>query len=211
MTRILIADDHALIRAGLKEILAAQPNMHVIEAQNGQELLRKLATLDIHVIVLDISMPGRSGLDILKEIKSSFPMIPVLILSVYPEDQYALRALKAGASGYLTKDSAPEKLVSAIERVLSGEKYISSSIANKLISELGLGNINKLPHEDLSDREFEVLRLIGSGMAVSEIAEKLYLSPKTISTYRSRVLEKTGLKNNAGMINYVIEYDLKTE
>ncbi|HIN38875.1 MAG TPA: response regulator transcription factor [Flavobacteriales bacterium] len=211
MTRILIADDHALIRAGLKEILAAQPNMHVIEAQNGQELLRKLATLDIHVIVLDISMPGRSGLDILKEIKSSFPMIPVLMLSVYPEDQYALRALKAGASGYLTKDSAPEKLVSAIERVLAGEKYISSSIANKLISELGLGNINKLPHEDLSDREFEVLRLIGSGMAVSEIAEKLYLSPKTISTYRSRVLEKTGLKNNAGMINYVIEYDLKTE
>ena len=185
--------------------------MHVIEAQNGQELLRKLSTLDIHVIVLDISMPGRSGLDILKEIKSSFPMIPVLILSVYPEDQYALRALKAGASGYLTKDSAPEKLVSAIERVLAGEKYISSSIANKLISELGLGNINKLPHEDLSDREFEVLRLIGSGMAVSEIAEKLYLSPKTISTYRSRVLEKTGLKNNAGMINYVIEYDLKTE
>lgn len=209
MTRIVIADDHALIRAGLKEILATQPNMHVIEAQNGQELLRKLATLDIHVIVLDISMPGRSGLDILKEIKASYPKIPVLMLSVYPEDQYALRALKAGASGYLTKDSAPEKLVSAIEKVLSGGKYISSSIANRLVSELGSGNLDKLPHEDLSDREFEVLRLIGSGMAVSEIAEKLYLSPKTISTYRSRVLEKTGLKNNAGMINYVIENDLK--
>ncbi len=209
MTRIVIADDHALIRAGLKEILATQPNMHVIEAQNGQELLRKLATLDIHVVVLDISMPGRSGLDILKEIKANYPKIPVLMLSVYPEDQYALRALKAGASGYLTKDSAPEKLVSAIEKVLTGEKYISSSIANRLVSELESGNIDRLPHEDLSDREFEVLRLIGSGMAVSEIAEKLFLSPKTISTYRSRVLEKTGLKNNAGMINYVIENDLK--
>jgi len=208
MTRIIIADDHAIIRAGLKEILATQPNIHVIEAQNGQELLRKLKTLDIHVVVLDISMPGRSGIDILKEIRASYPKLPVLMLSVYPEDQYAIRALKAGASGYLTKDSAPEKLVSAINKVLSGEKYISSTIANKLVSDLGDENKYEMPHEALSDREFEVLRLIGAGMAVSKIAEKLFLSPKTISTYRTRIMEKTGLKNNADIIHYVIDNEL---
>ncbi|MFH1321167.1 MAG: response regulator transcription factor [Bacteroidota bacterium] len=208
MIRIIIADDHALIRAGLREILTTQPKMHVIEAKNGQELLNKLKILDIHVVVLDISMPGRSGLDVLKEIKNLYPKLPVLMLSVYPEDQYAIRALKAGASGYLTKDSAPEKLVAAIEKVLEGGKYVSSSIAEKLIVELNEKNKDKLPHEKLSDREYGVLCRIGSGKSVSEIAEELFLSAKTISTYRARILEKTGLKNNSDIIHYVIGNDL---
>jgi len=208
MIRIAIADDHALIRAGLKEILAARPNIQVIEATNGQELINKINSLDIHVAILDISMPGRNGLETLKEIRVTHPKLPVLILSVYPEDQYAIRALKAGAAGYLTKDSAPEMLLSAIDKLLKGEKFISPNLAHKLVSELDDTNKNKLPHEQLSDREFEVLKQIGSGLSVSQIAEKLFLSPKTISTYRTRVLQKTGLKNNADLIHYVIEYDL---
>jgi DNA-binding NarL/FixJ family response regulator len=208
MIRIAIADDHALIRAGLKEILAARPNIQVIEATNGQELIKKIKTLDIDVAILDISMPGRNGLETLKEVRVANPEVSVLILSVYPEDQYAIRALKAGAAGYLTKDSAPEMLLSAIDKLLKGEKFISPNLANKLVLELDDTNKNKLPHEQLSDREFEVLKQIGSGLSVSEIAEVLFLSPKTISTYRTRILQKTGLKNNADLIHYVIEYDL---
>jgi len=208
MIRIAIADDHALIRAGLKEILAARPNIQVIEATNGQELINKVKTLDIDVAILDISMPGRNGLETLKEVRVANPKVSVLILSVYPEDQYAIRALKAGASGYLTKDSAPEMLLSAIDKLLKGEKFISPNLANKLVSELDHTNINKLPHEQLSDREFEVLKQLGSGSSVSEIAEVLFLSPKTISTYRTRILQKMALKNNADLIHYVIEYDL---
>ena len=195
MTRIIIADDHALIRKGLKELLSTQPNMHIIEAQNGQELIKKLNSLDIHAVVLDISMPGKSGLEILKEIRITHPHVPVLILSVYPEDQYAIRALKAGASGYLTKDSAPELLVTAIDKVLKGEKYISPSIAHRLVSELDEKNLNKLPHEKLSDREFEVLKLIGSGLSVTGIGERIFSSHKTVSTYSTRILEKTGLND----------------
>lgn len=208
MIRIAIADDHALIRAGLKEILATRPNTHVIEAVNGQDLIKKINTLDIHIAILDISMPGKSGLETLKDIKASHPKLPVLMLSVYPEDQYAIRSLKAGASGYLTKDSAPEMLISAIDKLLKGEKFISPNLAHRLVSELDDNNKDKLPHELLSDREFEVLKQIGGGLSVSQIAEKLFLSPKTISTYRTRILQKTNLKNNADLIRYVIEYDL---
>ncbi|MBL4658187.1 MAG: response regulator transcription factor [Flavobacteriales bacterium] len=206
--RIAIADDHALIRAGLKEILATRPNTHVIEATNGQELINKLKTLDIHIAILDISMPGRTGLETLKEIRTTHPKLPILMLSVYPEDQYAIRSLKAGASGYLTKDSAPEMLLQAIDKLLKGEKFISPNLAHRLVSELDDSNKDKQPHEQLSDREFEVLKQIGAGLAVSEIAEKLFLSPKTISTYRTRILQKTNLKNNADLIRYVIEFDL---
>lgn len=208
MIRIAIADDHALIRAGLKEILAVRPNIHVIEATNGQELIKKINSLDIHIAILDISMPGRNGLETLKEIRTTHPKLPVLMLSVYPEDQYAIRSLKAGASGYLTKDSAPEMLLSAIDKLLKGEKFISPNLAHKLVSELDHKNKDKLPHEQLSDREYEVLKQIGAGLTVSQIAEKLFLSPKTISTYRTRILQKTNLKNNADLIRYVIEHEL---
>ena len=209
MIRIAIADDHALIRAGLKEILATRPNIHVIEASNGLELIKKIKSLDIHIAIVDISMPGRNGLETLKEIRVTHPKLPILMLSVYPEDQYAIRSLKAGASGYLTKDSAPEMLLSAIDKLLRGEKFISPNLAHKLVDELDDKNKDKLPHEQLSDREFEVLKQIGSGLSVSQIAEKLFLSPKTISTYRTRILHKTGLKNNADLIHYVIEYQLR--
>jgi two-component system, NarL family, invasion response regulator UvrY len=209
MIRILIADDHSLIRAGLKQILTEKSNTEVIEAENGQQVFQQLKKYNIDALILDISMPGKNGLEILKEVKIQYPQIPVLILSVYPEDQYAIRSIKAGASGYLSKDAAPDQLVIAIEKVLKGGKYISAAMAEKLINDIQVPyNESKLPHELLSDREFEVLKMIGEGKTPSQIAENLFLSVKTISTYRTRILEKMKLKTSAELVHYVIKNNL---
>jgi DNA-binding NarL/FixJ family response regulator len=208
MIKILIADDHAIVRRGLKQILAETPDMVVAgEAHNGQELLEKARSDQWDVVVLDISMPGRGGLDILKQLKSERPKLPVLMLTIHPEDQYAVRVLRAGASGYLTKESAPDHLVEAIRKVARGGKYVSAHLAEKLV--FNLESISeKPPHETLSDREFQVLRLIASGKTVKEIGEELSLSVKTISTYRSRILEKMKMKNNAELTHYAIQQKL---
>ena len=207
MIRVLIADDHAVVRQGLKQILGNTPEMLVAgEATNGQEVLDKVRAETWDVVVLDISMPDRSGLDILKQLRSERPKLPVLVLSMYSEDQFAVRVLKAGACGYLTKDSAPDELVKAIRKVVSGGTYVSAFLAEKLAMEIGIGtDSSKLPHEALSDREFQVLRLIAAGKSVKEIAAELYLSVKTVSTYRSRLLQKMNLGTNAELIHYAIQ------
>ena len=208
MLKILIADDHAIVRQGLKQIVAETRDMVVAgEASNGQELFNKLKEDDYDVIVLDITMPGRSGMDVLRQLRSERPRLPVLILSVHSEEQYALRALRAGASGYLTKESAPDELVVAIRKVSLGGKYISSSLAEKLAFELEVGH-GQAPHETLSDREYQVMCMIASGKTVTEIAQELYLSEKTISTYRTRILEKMQMKNNAELTYYAIKNGL---
>lgn len=205
MIKIFIADDHPVVRKGLREIIEETSDMRVAdEASNGQEVLAKVFKKDFDVVLLDISMPGRSGLDILKELKSQLPKLAVLVLSIHPEEQYAVQVLKAGAAGYLTKKSAPDELVTALRKVSAGGKYVSPSLAEKLASALETG-IDKPPHETLSAREYEVMRKIASGKTVAEIARELFLSPKTISTYRSRILEKMGIKNNAELIRYAIK------
>lgn len=205
MIKILIADDHPVVRKGLKEIIEETPGMMVgDEASNGQETIEKVRESDFDIVLLDISMPGRSGLEIIKELKSEKPDLSVLILSMHPEEQYAVRVLKAGASGYLTKESAPDELITAIRKASIGRKYISSSLAEKLAFDLEI-DAEKPLHETLSDREYEVMRMIASGKTISEIAKKLFLSVKTISTYRSRILEKTGMKSNAELTHYALK------
>ncbi|MBI2967422.1 MAG: response regulator transcription factor [Bacteroidetes bacterium] len=208
MPRILIADDHNLVRAGIKQLLSAHQGYSVNEASTGSEAVKMINESDYDLIILDISMPGRSGLDVLKEIKTRKPQQAVLMLSIYPEEQYAIRSLKAGASGYLTKDIAPEELMNAIEKIMRGEKYVKTSLTEKIIEELSDARKSKLPHERLSDREYEIFCRIGEGKTISEIAQQMFLSVKTVSTYRSRILKKTGLKNNAGIMKYVIENKL---
>jgi DNA-binding NarL/FixJ family response regulator len=205
MIKILIADDHPVVRKGLKEIIEATPGMMVSdEASNGQEALEKIRKSDFNIVLLDISMPGRSGLDILKELKSEKPELSVLILTMHPEEQYAVRALKAGASGYLTKESASDELIAAIRKASKGRKYVSSSLAEKLAWYLEIDDERPL-HEVLSDREYEVMRMIASGKTITEIAGKLFLSVKTISTYRSRILEKMRMKSNAELTHYALK------
>ena len=205
MIKILIADDHPIVRKGLKEIIEVTPDMMVgDEASNGQEALEKVRKSDFDVVLLDISMPGRSGLDILKELKSEKPELSVLVLSIHPEEQYAVRVLKAGASGYLTKESAPDELIAAIRKASIGRKYISSSLAEKLALYLEIDDERPL-HKTLSDREYEVMCMIASGKTITEIAEKLFLSVKTISTYRSRILEKMRMKSNAELTHYALK------
>ena len=208
MIKVLIADDHAVVRQGLKRILQDTHGMVVAgEAVNGQEVLKKVRAEPWDVVILDISMPGHSGLDILKELEHERPKLPVLVLSMHSEDQFAMRVLRAGASGYLTKDSAPDELVKAVRKVARGGKYVSPLLAEKLAYEIGPDS-NKLPHETLSDREFQVLRMIATGKAVGEIATELSLSPKTISTYRARLLQKMNLTSNAELIYYAIQNHL---
>ncbi|MCH7819747.1 MAG: response regulator transcription factor [Candidatus Marinimicrobia bacterium] len=208
MIKVLIADDHALVREGLKQVIGQHSDIEVTgEAKNGQEALEKVWKEEFDVVLLDISMPGRSGMDILKEIKSAKPKLYVLMLSMHPEKQYAVRALKAGASGYLTKESAPDELIDAIRRVSMGLKYVTISLAEKLAAELG-DDQNKPLHEQLSDREFQVMVKIAKGNTVKEIAANLSLSVKTISTYRTRVLEKMNMKNNSDITSYLMENDL---
>ena len=208
MIKVLMADDHAIVRKGLRLILT-ESSMHcqVEEAVNGQEVLKKVYDGVFDILVLDISLPDRNGLDLVREIKSVKPKLPILMLSAHPEDQYAVRALKAGVSGYLNKESAPDQLVQAIERIVAGGRYISPDLAEMLAAAVG-GDIDGQPHESLSDREFTVLLRIGAGRSVSEIADELGLSVKTVSTYRTRILEKMNMQNNAELIRYVIDHGL---
>ncbi len=204
MITVLIADDHAVVRQGLKQILEEQPDMRIAgEAQNGGEVLDLLATGSPDVVLMDISMPGRNGLEILKDIRRLRPKLPVLILSMHPESQYALRALKNGAAGYITKDSAPEELVTAVRHAVGGRKYVSASLAEKLAVELERPSAQAL-HESLSDRELQILCLIASGKTPTGIAEELSLSVKTVSTYRTRILQKMNMKNSAELTTYAI-------
>ncbi len=206
--KILIADNHRIVREGIKHILSEMPDVIAMdEAGNGQEVLQKAWESDYDIILLDISMPGRSGLEILKQLKNGRPSLKILVLSMYPEDHYAVRAIKAGAFGYLTKESDPDELLEAVRKISTGRKYISSSLAETLARHLETG-YEKLPHETLSDREFEVMCKIASGKTVKEIAVELSLSAKTISTYRTRILCKTGMKNNAQLTHYTIRNQL---
>lgn len=208
MMRILIADDHAVVRRGIREILAGELGKTAfVEAQNAREVLDYARKQDWEVIILDISMPGRSGIDILNELRQLRPRSRVLVLSMHPEEQFARRALRAGAAGYLTKDGVSEELVKAVRKVLTGGRYVSPSLAERLAIELGKPS-DKPAHERLSDREFQILQLLASGKTVSEIARDLSLSIKTVSTYRSRLLLKMEMKNNAELIRYAIQNHL---
>lgn len=206
MVRILIADDHAIVRRGVREILLEQfPAAEITEASDTAELVLKVIKQTFDIVITDLSMPGRSSLDALQEIKQHAPKLPVLVLSIYPEDQYAVRVLKAGASGYLTKDLAPDELINAVNKLLSGRKYITSSVAERLAE---FTDTSVSLHESLSNREFEVLKLIAAGTAVSEIAEKFSLSVTTISTYRTRILKKMNFKSNAELTQYAVSNKL---
>ncbi|MBE0427665.1 MAG: response regulator transcription factor [Nitrospirae bacterium] len=206
--KILIADDHAIVRRGLMQIISEVPGMLVVdEACNGFETLKKVNENNYDVILLDISMPGRSGLDILRSIKSKKPKLPVLMLSVHPEEQYAIRAIKAGASGYLTKESAPDELIAAIKKISKGGRYVSSSLAEKLLSELEPSD-EKPSHKILSDREYQVMCMFAMGKTLKEIAEELSLSIQTISTYRARILEKMKMNTIAEVIRYAVKQGL---
>lgn len=208
MIKILIADDHAIVRSGLKQIFAETQDIRVAgEAGNGQEVLDQVQNADFDLVLLDIAMPGRGGMETLKQLRQEKPKLPVLMLSMYPEEQYAIRALKAGVSGYLTKESAPEEIMSAIRKVASGGKYVSSSLAEKLALNLDK-DADKPVHETLSDREYQVAVMIASGKTVKEIADELSLSVKTISTNRVRALNKMGMKNNAELTYYAIKRGL---
>lgn len=208
MIKILIADDHTIVREGLKQIVANTDDMEVAdEARTGYEVLNKVRNHDYDMVVLDISMPDKHGLDILKQLKSQKPLLPVLVLSMHPEEQYAVRALKGGAAGYLTKESAPDELITAIRRISMGRRYISTSLAEKLAFDLTRDSRKPL-HVTLSDREYQVMCMIAAGKRPKDIADELCLSIKTISTYRSRILAKMGMKNNAELTRYAIKQGL---
>jgi DNA-binding NarL/FixJ family response regulator len=208
MIRVLIADDHPIVRRGLKQILADEPDVAVLgEAQDGQDVLRLIREQPWDVLVLDLNMPGLGGLEILQEVRERRPNLPVLIMSVHPEEQFGVRVLKAGAAGYLPKETAPDELVHAIRKVHSGGKYVSRSLAEKLAAALEAG-AERPAHEALTDREYQVLCLIGSGKTVSQIAEKLCLSVKTVSTYRARILEKMRMESNAELMHYAMSNHL---
>jgi two-component system invasion response regulator UvrY len=208
MYRFLIADDHTVVRKGVKQILQdAFPSAIIEETADAEDLLKRVFSEDWDLVISDISMPGRSGLDVLQQIRQSHPKLPILILSMYPEDQYAIRVLRAGASGFLNKNSAPEELVKAINHVLLGKKYITPSIAEKLAGVFDQ-DAQKFTHESLSDREFEVLKLLAAGKSVSEISEQISLSASTISTYRARIMTKLNLKTNADLTMYSFENKL---
>ncbi len=208
MINVLIADDHPVVLQGLKQIVAETPDIAIKgEATSGTEVLQKVRSGKWDVVVLDLTMPGIHGLDLLKRLKTEHPEIRVLVLSIHPEDQYAVRLLRAGASGYLNKRSAAGQLVEALRKVARGGKYVSPTLAEKLAFDLDIDS-DRPPHEHLSDREFQVFCLIASGMTVTEIAEELSLSVKTVSTYRSRILEKMNMQRNAELTRYAIEHDL---
>ena len=208
MIRVLLADDHAMFREGIRQILDETIDIKVMdEAESTTEVLKKMADQTIDVLVLDISMPGRDGIDILHDLKRHYPKTKVLILSMHPEEQYAVRAVKAGVAGYIRKNKAGQELIKAIRQVALGRKHISPEVAEQLAIELERGS-TKFPHESLSNREFEVMCMIASGKTVSQIAEELVLSISTISTYRARILEKMNMKNNAELTYYAVKHDL---
>jgi DNA-binding NarL/FixJ family response regulator len=206
--RVLIADDHAIVRQGLRQILSDTDDMEVTgEAGNGVEAVQLARQHEWDVMLMDVSMPDRNGIDALKMVRKEFPRLPVLILSMYPEDQYAIRALKAGAAGYLTKQSAPEQLVTAIRQVASGKKYVSAALALEL-AEAITDDTGRPAHEKLSDREYQTLCMIASGRTLTQIGEELNLSVKTVSVYRARLLEKMRLANNAELTHYALKHGL---
>jgi two-component system invasion response regulator UvrY len=208
MIRVLIVDDHAIVRQGLKQIIESDPGMRVAaEAGHGAEALRILRDADCDVVLLDLSMPDMNGMDVLKQIRAFNPMLPVLILSIHPEDQYAIRLIRAGAAGYLTKDSAPPEVIDALKRVADGRKYISETVAEIMAGDL-LTPEDKPPHERLSDREYQIFTLLASARTVTEIGEELSLSVKTVSTYRTRILEKMHLANNMELMRYAVDHRL---
>lgn len=206
--RILIADDHAIVRSGLRQILSDSPDLVVAgEAENGVDAMHKLRDGSFDLVLMDVSMPDRNGIDTLKLVRKEFPKLPVLVLSMHPEEQYAIRALKAGASGYLTKQSAPEQLVTAIRQVACGKKYVSPSLAMELANAI-TEDTERPPHEKLSDREYQTLVMIASGKTLTQIGEELNLSVKTVSVYRARLLEKMRMKNNAELTHYGLKHGL---
>ncbi|HTR81119.1 MAG TPA: response regulator transcription factor [Bacteroidota bacterium] len=208
MVRVFIADDHAIVRQGLRKILAEESDLEVLgEASSAEGIFQFLRNATCDVLLLDVTMPGRSGLDIIKDLKGLAPVMHILVLSMHPETQFAVRVLEAGASGYLTKESASDELVKAIRKVARGGRYVSPSLAEWLAS-FPTTDFKKLPHERLSEREFQVLRMIAEGATVSEIAKSLSLSVKTISTYRTRVLDKTQMRSNAELARYAVEHHL---
>ena len=206
--KILIVDDHELIREGLKKVLVKHQEMHVVgEACDSAELFDQLKRMEVDIVILDISLPGRSGLDIIHDLKKSYPEIKVLVLSMHPEDRFAVRVLKAGAAGYLTKQSAAQELVKAIRKIMDGGKYISSALAEQLVLEIEAPS-DKPVHELLSNREFEIMRMIGFGKSIGEIGEELSLSVNTVTSYRARIMEKMKMKTNAELIRYAIQNQL---
>ena len=203
MISILLADDHAIVRRGMKEVLQeALPDVRIVEAESAAETMDAARAGAFDLVILDVSLPGRSGLDVLKDIKAAHPKLPVLMLSMHPEEQFAVRALRAGAAGYVTKQSPPEEMLGAVRKALAGGRYVSASLAERLATEVG-GDTKKEPHELLSDREFQVLMLIASGHSLTEIGAKLSVSVQTVSTYRTRLLEKMALTSNAELTQYV--------
>ena len=208
MIRLAIADDHPIVREGLRRIAVDDSGITVVgEAATAAELFRLLDAAAVDVVLLDVSMPGATFVETLIELRERHPTVRVLVLSVHPEDQWAMRALRAGAAGYLTKDRSPEQLVHAIRRVARGGKYVSETLAERLAGLVDNGK-TRAPHERLSDREFEVLRALGSGMTVKDVAQQLNLSSKTVSTYRTRLLDKMGLASKADLVRYVVSHDL---
>ncbi|MGB8857358.1 MAG: response regulator transcription factor [Burkholderiales bacterium] len=211
MIKVLIADDHAIVRQGLKQVLAEADDMQVGgEATNGLETLEQIRNHDWSVVVMDMSMPGRSGIELIKLAKAERPKLPILILTMHSEDQYAMRALQAGASGYMTKESAPEQLVNAIRKVAAGGVYVSAATAEKLAQNIRPGN-EALPHTRLSNREFEVFQMLTTGISLSEAAQKLSLSVKTISTHKTHILAKLNLANQTELVRYAIKHGLADE
>ena len=211
MLRILVVDDHAIIRKGVIRLLEEADDLEVTcdEASNAQEALVKVSARRYGVVLLDIAMPGVNGLELLKQLHRDHPALPVLLLSMYPEEQYAIRALSLGAVGYLTKEGAAEELIIAVKKVLSGGRYISTSLGEEMAAHIGSGKKTcELPHETLSDRECQVFKLIGSGKTPTQMADELFLSVKTVSTYRIRLLGKMNMKNNAEIISYAIKHCL---
>ena len=206
--RVLIADDHAIVREGLKQILGAQADFQVVaEASDGHEALKRVRELDFDVLLLDMSMPGKSGVELIKQVKAEKPKLRILVLTMHEEHQYAVRAIRAGASGYLTKEGASAQLVTAIRKVASGGAYISAEVAEQLALN-AMPDATAAPHERLSDREFQVFRMIAEGKSVSEIADRLNLSVKTVSTHKANVLAKMGLSTQGELIRYALENDL---
>jgi two-component system, NarL family, invasion response regulator UvrY len=207
MIKVIIVDDHPVVRRGLKQIIEDEPDMEVAgEAKNAEECFSLVRKMKCSLVLLDITLPDRSGFDVLKQLQYEFPRLPVLILSAHSEDQYALRFIKAGASGYLMKEGASEELIKAIKKVNAGGRYISASLAEKLVSHLDTSD--KLPHENLSNREFQILCMIAKGESLKGIADELCISEKTISTYRSRILEKMKMSTNADLIRYALDHHL---
>ena len=210
MTRVVIADDHAIVREGLKRILQGQADIEIAgEATNGHEVMDRVRAGGFDMLLLDLSMPGKSGIELIRQVKDEKPKLPVLILTMHEEDQYALRAIRAGASGYLTKESAPELLVAAIRKIASGRPFISAHVAEQLaLDAMPRGDAGQAPHKQLSDREFEVFRLLVEGRSVTEIAGQLHLSVKTVSTHKTRVLEKLDVPSIADLVRYAMENQL---